>query len=187
MKRALAQLALRSRRTLGRFAGDRRGVSAVEFALVAPLMITLALGCVDVSDGVAIDRKVVLTAAALSNLTSQATTISTSEMNNILDASTAIVAPYAASPLTMTVSCINFDTNKNMTIKWTAFRGTTKTPTITVPGDLQIADTQLLYAEVSYLYTPVVGYTITGSLTLSNHMFMAPRISAPVYNSTACT
>jgi len=50
-----------------------------------------------------------------------------------------------------------------------------------------VANSQLIYAEVSYAYTPTVGYTITGSLTLSDHMFMAPRITAPIYNSTACT
>ena len=46
-----------------RFARDQRGVSAVEFALVAPLMITLYLGCVEISQGVGVDRKVTLTAA----------------------------------------------------------------------------------------------------------------------------
>jgi hypothetical protein len=29
----------------------------------------------------------------------------------------------------------------------------------------------------------LVGYTITGTLTLSDQMFMSPRSSAPTYNS----
>ncbi len=40
---------------------------------------------------------------------------------------------------------------------------------------------------MNYNYTPVVGYTITGTLTLSDQMFMSPRISPPVYDSKACT
>ena len=37
-------------------------------------------------------------------------------------------------------------------------------------------------------YRPVVGHTITGTLTLSDQMFMMPRISAPTYptSSTKC-
>ena len=78
-----------------RFARDRRGVSAVEFALVAPLLVALYLGCVEISDGVSADRKVTLTAAALANLSAQVTTITTADMTNILDASSAIIAPYS--------------------------------------------------------------------------------------------
>ena len=48
-------------------AHDQRGVSAVEFALLAPVMIGLYLGCAEISDGVGADRKVSLTSAALAN------------------------------------------------------------------------------------------------------------------------
>ncbi|MEJ2435760.1 MAG: pilus assembly protein, partial [Pseudolabrys sp.] len=92
-------------RLFGRFGRDRRAVSAVEFALVAPLMITLYFGCVEVSDGVAADRKVSLTAATLANLAAQETSISSSQMDNILAASTAIIAPYDVSRLKVTLSC----------------------------------------------------------------------------------
>jgi Flp pilus assembly protein TadG len=175
-----------------RIARDQRGVSAVEFALLAPLMIALYLGCVEISDGVAADRKVSLTAAALANLTAQVTTISTPDMTNIFDASTAIIAPYSAGNLKMTVSCLNIDANKNVTVKWSKTRnGTAQSGTVSIPSALAIANSQLIYSEVSYAYTPIVGYTITGTLTLSDHMYMSPRISAPSYNdgstTTACS
>src|ERR1039458_8951565 len=54
-----------------RFGRDRRGVSAVEFAFIAPMMIGLYLGCVEISSGVAADREVSLIAGALANLTAQ--------------------------------------------------------------------------------------------------------------------
>jgi Flp pilus assembly protein TadG len=171
----------------GRFAGDRRGVSAVEFALLAPLMITLYLGSVEVTDGVIADRKVTLTAAALANLTAQVTTISSSDMTNIMDASSAIVAPFSASKLKITVSCINIDANKVATVKWSVTRsGTPRSGVVTIPAALAVPG-QLILAEASYDYKPTIGYTITGTLTLADRMYMSPRISAPIYNSTACT
>lgn len=175
-------------RRLSRFSGDRRGVSAVEFALLAPVMIALYLGCVEVSDGVNVDRKVTLTAAALTNLAAQATTISSSDMTNILDASSAIIAPYSTTPMAITLSCINIDANKNATVKWSVTRGgTVHSGSITIPSALAVANSQLLFGEASYGYKPTVGYTITGTLNLSDRMYMSPRITAPVYNNTACS
>lgn len=174
-------------RNLHWFCRDKRGVSAVEFALIAPLMIGLYLGCVEISQGVAVDRKVSLAASALANLTAQVSTISSSDMTNILDAASAVIAPNSASNLKITVSCISIDSSKNATVKWSVTRnGTALSGSPTLPSALVVASTQLIFAQASYTYTPTVGYTITGSINLSDQMYMAPRISAPTYNSTAC-
>jgi len=71
---------------LHRFARNRSGASAIEFALLAPLMIGLYIGTVEISEGVAAYRKVTLTAGALANLTSQVTGISATDKDNILPA-----------------------------------------------------------------------------------------------------
>lgn len=170
-------------RLVRRFAGDRRGVSAIEFALLAPVMIGLYLGLVEVSDGIGADRKVSLTASTLANLTAQYTTLDATEMNNILDASSAIIAPYSTSNLSFTVSCLNIDSNKNVTVMWSVGRNTSAlSGTVSIPTDLQVPKSQLILAKASYAYTPIIGYTITGTLNLSDRMYMAPRISAPSYD-----
>ena len=46
--------------------------------------------------------------------------------------------------------------------------------TVTIPSALAVPSSQLVFSEVSYPYTPTVGYTITGTLTLSDHMYMTP-------------
>ena len=177
-------------KAIRRFARDRRGVSAVEFALLAPLMIGLYLGCAEISDGIGADRKVSLIAATLANLGSQVTTISSSDMTNILNASAAIVAPYTASKTTATLSCINIDSTGKATVAWSAsLQGTARTigSVVTIPSALAVPSSQLLFGEATYAYTPTVGYFITGTLTLSDQMYMAPRITAPTYGTTTCT
>jgi Flp pilus assembly protein TadG len=165
-----------------RAARDERGVSAVEFALIAPLMIMIYFGLVALSDGVAADRKVSLTAAALANLTAQVAAISSSDMQNILNASTSIIAPYDAANLKLAIACISIDKNKETTVMWSESRnpsGQTVNPT--VPTDLLVPNSQLVYAQASYTYAPVVGDAITGTLHLSDHMYMSPRSTAPSY------
>ena len=78
-----------------------------------------------------------------------------------------------------------------MTVKWSETRnGTTRQSFAfdSTNSALAMASSypvQLIYSEVSYDYTPIVGYTITGTLTLSDNMFMSPRTQAPSYPDAA--
>jgi Flp pilus assembly protein TadG len=111
-------------------------------------------------------------------------------MTNILNASTAIMAPYPTTTLKITVSCINIDSNKVAKVKWSETRNGTKlavNSTVSIPSDLVVKNSQLLYSQVSYSYTPTVGYILTGPLNLSDKMYMSPRISAPTYGTTSCS
>jgi len=178
------------KRAFAAFGGDRRGVSAVEFALILPLMVGLYLGGVEATEAISADRKVTLTAGALANLAAQATTLSTTDMTNILNASASVMYPYSTSNMTAVISCLSIDANKKVTVSWSqTLNGTARAigSTVTLNSDLAIPKTQLLLSEVTYNYTPAIGYVITGTLALSDKMYMAPRISAPSYAGTACS
>lgn len=202
MMRALTSK-IRMPAAFARLISESHGVSAVEFALVAPLMISLYLGCVGISDGVAVDRKVSLIAGTLANLTASCSEsnsssggcpnndISTSEMSNIFAAASAIMTPYSSSPMKMTLSCIAIASDGTVTVPWSeASGGAAKLTTFTFDSSdsvLKVNGTQLIYAQVSYDYTPIVGTSFIPQLTLSDHMFMSPRISTPSYNGTPCS
>src|ERR1700730_18991921 len=89
---------------LSRLCRDQDGMSAVEFAMVLPLMLILYLGAVEISQAVGIDRKVTLTSRTVADLASQVSSITGSDMSNILNASSAVIAPYDATKLKVTVS-----------------------------------------------------------------------------------
>ena len=182
---------LRVTKLLRSFKRNREGASAVEFAILAPLLITLYFGCVEITDGIAADRKVTLTAGALANLTSQSQTITVDGMTNILNASAAIIKPYSVGNLAATITCLKIDADGNAKVKWSAtLNGTARADgaSVTLPSAaLAVPNSYLVWSEVSYNYTPVVGYTITGTLALSDQMFMSPRVSPPVYNSKSCS
>jgi len=166
-----------------RFRRDRRGVSAVEFALLAPFMIALYLGCTEVSDGVGAQRKVSLTAATVANLAAQESGLTNAQMSTILNASTAIVAPYNASMLKIVVSGLKIDAAGRATVDWSdAKNGTAlaKNSTVTIPAGLAVPGSYLVLSEVSFAYTPIVGHAITGTMTLSDKMYMTPRKSLTI-------
>jgi hypothetical protein len=112
-------------------------------------------------------------------------------MTNILNASAAIIKPYSVGNLTATITCLKIDAAGITKVKWSAtLNGTARTEgaTVTLPdAALAVPNTYLVWSEVSYNYTPVVGYTITGSISLTDQMFMSPRITPPVYDGVTCS
>ncbi|MFZ3360826.1 MAG: TadE/TadG family type IV pilus assembly protein [Xanthobacteraceae bacterium] len=171
-----------------RFIGDRRGVSAVEFAVLLPVMVTLYLGSVEASQGIAADRKVELTAHALADLTSQYTNITNTDMSNILNAGSAIIAPYAAGNLHEVVSEIAIDAQGMATVVWSdTLNGTALTvgQNVAVPASLAVPNSYLIYAQVQYGYDPAYGYVMTGTLNLNDQSFMRPRESASISRSAS--
>ena len=57
---------------LRRWRNDRRGLSAIEFALLFPLMLTIYFGAVEISNLLTIDRKVANVAGTTADLVAQA-------------------------------------------------------------------------------------------------------------------
>jgi len=166
--------------SLARLARDERGVSAVEFAMLLPLMLTLYLGTVEVSQGIGADRKVTLTARTISDLVSQVSSINNSDMTNSLNAASAVMAPYSNANLKVTVTCIGIDANGNATVTWSdTLNGAAraKGSSVTLPAALKIANTSLIWSEVQYSYKPVIGYVISGTLLLKDQIYMRPRLS----------
>jgi Flp pilus assembly protein TadG len=173
---------------LRRLAGDERGVSAVEFAMLLPLMLTLYLGTVEISQGIAADRKVTLTARTIADLVAQVSSINNTDMTNSLNAASAVVVPFSASNLTVVVSSVKIDANNNATIDWSdTLHGTAraKGSSVSLPSALVVANTSLIWAEVQYTYKPTIGYVVSGTLTLKEQIYMRPRVSDSVNRVTS--
>jgi Flp pilus assembly protein TadG len=162
------------------FAADRRGVSALEFAITLPLMLALYLGTAEVTEGISVKRKVTLTARAVADLSSQYTAITNADLSNIFNAGSAIIAPYAVGNLAETVSEIAIDSNGNATVVWSSTsNGTALTAgqAVTLPSGLALPNSYLILGQASYSYNPTYGYVLTNTLTLSDQFYMRPRQS----------
>jgi Flp pilus assembly protein TadG len=172
------------------FAGGQDGMAAVEFAVILPFMLVAYLGGIEIGDGVAIDRKVAITTRSVADLASRYTQIKDTDMATILGASSTLVAPYSATPLAVTVSQIMVDAKGVATVTWSDANSNAtahaKGSAVTLPGTLATPNTSYIWGEVQYIYTPTLGYVMTGSWTLKNQIFMSPRESACVQRNLTC-
>ncbi len=170
-------------RPLNRFAFNQSGVSAIEFALLLPLMLTLYLGGVEITQAVSADRKVVLIAHTVADLTARSSTVSSADMTNILNASSAVAAPYSVANLKVTVSSVTIDATGKATIAWSeTLNGTKRSGDVSslIPAALLVPSTSLIWGEAQYGYKPAIGYVITGTLSLADQTYLRPRLSNSV-------
>ncbi len=76
---------------------DRQGVAALEFALIAPLMILLFMGLAQLSSAIIASRHTSHATSSLGDLVSQCANVSDSDANNIFAAASDILAPLPVS------------------------------------------------------------------------------------------
>jgi len=176
---------MRARRSIRAWLRDHRGLAAVEFAFALPILLLMYLGGFQLSDAIACNRKVTITARAVADLTSQYATLAPSDADTILNASAQIMAPYKASNALVRVSEIYVKDASTATVVWSrAVHGQALKAgaPFKIPPSIVTPDTYLIYSEVNYAYVPPVIYGIVGPLSLSDAIYMTPRIS----NSVTC-
>jgi Flp pilus assembly protein TadG len=166
-----------------RFVHQRRGVSAVEFALILPIMLTLFIGGQEVTQGITIKRKVTIATRTIADLVSQDISISDADLTAIFAATTTVLAPYAPGLLKMKITNIWIDADGNASVVWGAAHNgaTPRNPgdTITLPDGLnQFEKSSLLWAEAEYKYTPTIGYVMSGSIDLKDKLYLRPRLTS---------
>jgi hypothetical protein len=60
--------------------------------------------------------------------------------------------------------------------------------TTSIPAGLIVNNTSLIWAEVTYVYTPTVGYVVRTAITLSDQFFARPRQSTSVdFSAVTCS
>jgi Flp pilus assembly protein TadG len=174
------------RRQYRRFVASRRGVVAIEFAMILPVLLLAFLGTVDAGRAIAVYMKVHSATYTLASITNQYPSVQTSDLQTITGATSVVMAPYPSASAVVTISQVQINSSNKTTISWSySLNGTARAQgsSITVPANILAAVgsppsgtfSYLIFSEVSYTYTPMFGYFITGSLALSDNLFVTPR------------
>jgi len=172
-----------------RFRRDSDGVSAVEFAIVLPFMVTLYLGGVELGNGLAVQFKTTLAARTVADLASQYVTIGSTDASNILGAATTVITPYSSANMVVTLSEVTVNNVGKGIVQWSCSLHGTKYPLntqLTMPTNLQTNGITLLFGEVTYPYTPQLGYVITGTINIYQGVYFYPRLTSTVTGPSSC-
>jgi Flp pilus assembly protein TadG len=188
---------------------DTRGVSAVEFAMILPLMFLMFFGMLDLTNGFAVKRKVSQISQGIADLASRYTTLAETDVSNFFIIADTMLTPYDKAPLQASISQVYIDpTSKTAKVVWT--RGDFPIATdakgnpvlrkvndiVSVPTDLIVKDANgnylpnqyLILGEANYKSVPTIGWvTSKGGVPLMNAMYTRPRQTSCVVMVTSCT
>ncbi|MCG6858897.1 MAG: pilus assembly protein [Salaquimonas sp.] len=188
----LKSLRLRTGMAVSLFRRDQGGVAAVEFAFIAPIMILLFVGTIELSAGISTDRKLARVASAIGDLVTQSQVLTSNDIENIMNISAKIMYPYDES-VDITITGMDIESGQaksqwacNITTGCTDLNGTD----YTVPAKIKKDGSFLVSAVVSTTYTPSFGwahydpkkgvYFSRTPIQMRDEIFLRPRIGSSI-------
>ena len=169
-----------------------RGVAAVEFGMIVPIMFMLFVGSVEFSQAITVDRRVTQVASSTADLVSRQSTVTTTQLNGYMLIVSELLAPYDSTLLQLTLISVYANPSNATDIKvcWSySYQGGTSyaanTAYTTLPAGILTAGTSVVVAEAKYNYAPLVfRYFITTNMLMTETFYLKPRLSAEVVKDT---
>lgn len=173
---------------LHRFVRCKQGVAAVEFAMVVPIMFLLFVGSVEFSQAITVDRRVTQVASSTADLVARERSLTTSDVNGIMDIVNHLMSPYDPAKLKLTLlnvySSMTSATDTKVCWAYNHNGGVntySQDQTYSLPTGIIEAGNSVIVTEVRYNYEPLIfRYFITSTFPLEEKFFLKPRLSKSV-------
>lgn len=175
------------RKTTDDFKRDKSGVAAIEFALIAPIMIGIYFGLAEIASAINVDRRVSHTANVVGDLATQSSAITNSDINEIFSAAVRVLDLRDASNVTIELSSYDLDPSGNARLLGVATLNdgpnTQNLPPFdasTVDGRILNSSSGVVVARIVYSYTPLMLRYTDADINLTEIFLLKPRRSESV-------
>ncbi|MGD9670494.1 MAG: TadE/TadG family type IV pilus assembly protein [Hyphomicrobiaceae bacterium] len=164
-----------------RFARDRKGVAAVEFAYIAPILLVMLMATFELSRAVSIDRRLNSVSAMASELVAREEQLDDADLKNIYRSLNHVMKPYDDNSLVVRLLQVRTDTNGATKVEWSTEINSTaiddqstgslphpypQCSTFGIDPELKQNGSRVVVAEVGYNYQPIFGSFIFRDFSL---------------------
>lgn len=163
---------------LTRLRGDKRGVSAVEFAMLAPVMIAMYFGLAEFCQGFMAQKRMGHATSMVADLVAQRETLTGAQVDDVFQVGTLIMKPFSSTPLKMRVSQVTRGTDGVARVDWSRGGGLTArtaASTVTVPAGMIANGETVVMSEATYDYDSPVDYMMPSITKFSQTFYLRPR------------
>jgi Flp pilus assembly protein TadG len=168
---------MKKRSLIRRLTGDERGVSAIEFAMLAPVLIAFYMGMTEFCQGFMAQKRMGHVSAAVADLIAQEETVTPATIDDIFDIGGLIMKPFSTETLHQRVSSVT-NVSGAATVDWSRADGMTARgvgSTMTLPADLIAPGESVIVAEVTYDYDSAADYLMPGLTRFAHTYYLRPR------------
>ena len=168
---------MKRRSLIRRWSGDERGVSAIEFAMLAPVLILFYMGMTEFCQGFMAQKRMGHVSAMVADLIAQEETVTPATVDDIFDIGGLIMKPFPTATLNQRVSSVS-RASGSATVDWSRGDGMTARAvgsTMTLPADLVEDGESVIVAEVTYDYDSAADYLMPGLTRFSHTYYLRPR------------
>ena len=168
------------------FAADKRGVSAIEFALVAPILIMAYLGMAELTLGMMASRKASHLAATIGDLAAQSETLTSANITDLYAIGASMLQPFdtSGSKVKIRLTSVTMQSNSQATVDWSTAQNMTPYakgfPISSITSTQISAGQSLVMTEVEYDYTSPIGNFLPGESAFKYTFYHHPRNGAMV-------
>ncbi len=175
--------------SLRRFARDTRGVSAVEFALIAPLLIAFYFGMAETTQAMMAKRKASHVASTIGDLVAQDQTLTNAELTDLWTLGNAVMSPFPVTTLKMRVTSVTADAAGVVKVDWSENKSWTDVANGStwtgIPAGLIAANQSLVIAQMTYAYDSPVKKYVPDTLNFTETYYLRPRKIETVLRSAS--
>jgi len=160
-----------------RLKGDERGMSAVEFALLAPVLIAFYFGMAEFCQGFMAQKRMGHVSSMVADLVAQEETVAIANLDDIFDIGGLIMKPFSTTPLKQRVTSVT-RTAGVAKVDWSRGDGMTARSvgsTVTLPADLIANGESIVMSEATYDYDSPVDYLMPAITRFSHIYYLRPR------------
>lgn len=153
------KMALQGRSLLRRLRRDRRGAGAIEFAIVAPLLIMAYVSAFEISVGINMSSKVSRAASTVSDLLTQDSTTTADTLDTMKEVTKRVIAPFQQTDgYTLKITGVAVDQDGKATVAWSRDQAKgqpyTKGAAVVLPSNIEGAKNLFFVrTELSVPYT----------------------------------
>lgn len=141
-------------RTVRTFRGDRSGVGAVEFALIAPVLIILYIGSLEVSVAMSVNKKLARAASTVADLVTQDDNVDKTLLKSMVNVAESVMMPFRTDGMKVKITGIAINGSGVAKATWSWQEDDTRPYSVgsiqTLPSDLAIPDTFLVRTEIQF-------------------------------------